>query len=85
MPLVRFRLRSLMILVLISALGLAAFTQGSKVKAIYDWKPKLIILGSFLIVVLAKLGLLIGMRMARGQPDVSDDRGPTANSTVEPT
>ncbi len=82
MRVIRFRLRSLMILVLVSALGLAAFIPISKVNLneINDLKPRVFLLGSFFLLVVAKLGLLIGTRAARHRSELSSDRGPSADS-----
>ncbi len=65
----RFRLRSLMILILITAivLGVGIPLSRLNLNEIHDLKPRALLLGTFLLLVVAKLGLLVGLRARRYQ------------------
>ncbi len=66
----RFRLRSLMILVLIAALGLAAAAQVARMEPVDfdEIRERLALVGAFLILVLLKLGSVFAIRARRGDP-----------------
>jgi hypothetical protein len=83
MPVPRFRIRSLMILVLMTALLMGAGLWITRLNwnEIHDLKPRIFLLGSFFLLVVAKLGLLIGLRAGRRQvgrqfePELKADPG----------
>jgi hypothetical protein len=60
-----------MILVLLTALALGVGIPLSRLnpRDIHDLKPRLFLLGAFVLLVAAKLGLLIGLRAKRYQAD----------------
>ena len=78
MAIPRFRLRGLMLLVLVSGLVLGAWDQAGRLGPI-DWdlvREGSIIFVPFCIMVALKLGLVIAMRARRGPPGESTDSAP---------
>jgi uncharacterized membrane protein YfcA len=84
----RFRLKTLMILVLLAALGTAAGLHLSRLET-NDLVEQFAILGPFLVLVVLKLGLVLGARVRRARRDEATDRPledrPGSPSSSRPT
>jgi hypothetical protein len=67
MPHPRFRLKSLMILILLAGLTMGAGLQISRMDPddIEDLKQRIFLLSPFLVLVLAKFGLIVAARSRR--------------------
>jgi hypothetical protein len=76
MRLPSIRLRSLMILVLFSALILAAFIHLARIDPLdlVDLKLRLFVLMPFFLLIIAKLGLVLGSRARRLRSAAPTDR-----------
>jgi uncharacterized membrane protein YfcA len=71
--LLRFRLRTLMLLVLLAALGTAAGLHLSRLDP-EDFIEQFAILGPFLVLVVLKMGLVIEFRLRRARRNEPNER-----------
>jgi hypothetical protein len=82
----RFRLRSLMILIFLSALVLAAGVQLSKMEplGLFDFDERVFLFVPFLLLVIVKLGFVIAFRSKRESREDARGPGPAEESRTEP-
>jgi hypothetical protein len=81
--LLRFRLKTLMLLVLLGALGTAAWLHLSRLET-NDLVEQIAILGPFLVLVILKMGLVLGVRVRRARRNEATDR-PLENRKRSPS
>ncbi len=60
-----------MVLVLVTALGIGIPLSRLNLSHINDLRPRIFLLGSFLLLVVAKFGLLIGLQLKRSRTEQS--------------
>jgi hypothetical protein len=79
----RFRLKTLMLLVLLAALGTTAFLHLSRLDP-DDFIEHFAILGPFLVLVVLKMGLAFASRLRRAKRDEATD-GPPEDQPQSPS